>query len=73
MIRLTLDGPTMTPGRVKALRRLVEGEMERNGMSGRSASGRSAMMAIEWCESNAQGWTLSHVNGAGYSVEAWTL
>jgi hypothetical protein len=30
--------------------------MARTGVSGHSASGRSALMAIEWCEANARGW-----------------
>ncbi len=72
MIDLTdsYRGYPFTPSGLKRLRKLVHQMMEQNGESGHSASGRSALLAIKWCEEHAQGWTLIHVNGGGYMVEA---
>lgn len=73
MITLDLNAMPMSPSRIRRLRKMVHEMMAKDGDGGHSASGRSALMAIEWCEEHAAGWTLAHVNGGGYMVKAVTL
>lgn len=73
MIALALNAMPMAPTEIKLLRKMVHGMMEKDGNGGHSASGRSALMAIEWCEEHAEGWTLTHLNGGGYMVKAVPL
>ena len=72
MISFSLDAAQlqpMSPHGVARLRRLVENSMVRNGRSGRSHSGRSSIMAIEWCQRHGLPFQLScAADHGGYEV-----
>lgn len=68
MIIMTTD-KTFTPTQLKRLRQNVYHDMMTKRQSGRSASGVSALMAIQWCEEHSLQWRLSGSHKGGYFVE----
>lgn len=71
MIRIEVVGDPhpFTPAQAKRMRRLVEDQLRQGRCPGRSASGRTLAMAVEYCEVNHIPYTIQAIPGSGYVLE----
>ena len=59
----------MTSAQAKRARKMIADMLERDGRTGRSASGQTLVFAVEWCEERRRPYRVTAYPGAGYFLE----
>jgi hypothetical protein len=62
------DPSPLSPSMERRLRSVVHGMLERDGVMGRSASGKSLAIAVEWCEERRRPYEITAHPGSGYML-----
>ena len=70
MIRIVVEGDPhpLSPTQTRRLAKLVHSMLERDGVMGRSASGKSLALAVAWCEERGRPYEITAHPGRGYML-----